>query len=136
MKKIWLVLIVSLALWLTPSGRAQGYGCGGYYGGGGCYSGGWCGLGIGLGLGLGCYGDGCGLSFGIGLPGLWAGFGIGIGGCGSACAQPVYPTPEPFTPNPPPMSAAQMAGHNTRNWAPPPGQINGPTYYWTAPPSH
>ncbi len=143
MKKIWLVLILIASLYSSPFARAGGYACGGWggcYGGGGCYSGGWFG-GLGLGLGVGLYGGDCGwgLSLGIGLPGLWAG--IGFGGCGPVYANPAYVGPTYTTPghvdNPPPvpMSAAQMAGHNTRDWTPPPGQTTGPTYYWTAPPS-
>ena len=148
MKKTWWIVVVIAALYLTPVARAGGYACGGYYGGGwggcyrggGCYSGGWFG-----GLGIGLYGGGCGwgLSLGIGLPGLWAG--VGLGGCGPVYATPAYVGPAFTTtaapiehvdnPPPAPMSAAQMAGHNTRNWTPPPGQTTGPTYFWTAPPS-
>jgi hypothetical protein len=147
MKKTWWIVVVIAALYLTPVARA-GYACGGYYGGGwggcyrggGCYSGGWFG-----GLGIGLYGGSCGwgLSLGIGLPGLWAG--VGFGGCGPVYATPAYvgsaytstagPIEHQDNPPPVPMSAAQMAGHNTRNWTPPPGQTTGPTYFWTAPPS-
>ena len=148
MKKTWWIVVVIAALYLAPVARAGGYGCGGYYGGGwggcygggGCYSGGWLG-----GLGIGLYGGGCGwgLSFGIGLPGLWAG--IGFGGCAPVYATPAYVGPAYTTtgapiehvdnPPPTPMSAGQMAGHNTRDWTPSPGQTTGPTYFWTAPPS-
>ncbi len=144
MKTTWWILVVIAALCFTPVARAGGYACGGYYGGGwgGCYRGGWLG-----GIGIGLYGGGCGwgVSLGVGLPGLWAG--VGFGGYAPVYAtpayvRPVYATAEPpaaspapvYNPVPAPMSAAQMAGHNTRNWTPPPGQTTGPTYYWTAPP--
>ena len=151
MKRIWLGMIVIGLLLVAPIANAGGYACGGYYGGGwggcyrggGCYSGGWCG---GLGLGVGLYAGGCGggFSLGIGLPGLWAG--IGFGGYGPVCSAPAYAYVAPAyttatyaAPADPPapvgMSAAQMAGHNTRNWTPPPGHTTGPTYFWTAPPS-
>ncbi len=141
MKKIWIGLMIMGALCLTPIARADGYACGSYYGSG-CYAGVGCSAGVWLGgLGVGLYGGlgGCGLSLGVGLPGLWAGIGLGLGASG--CAGPAYVgTGYTETPghvdNPPPvpMTAAQMAGHNTRNWAPPPGPYTGPTYYWTAPP--
>jgi hypothetical protein len=135
MKKIWIVLTVVAGLCFTPVARAGGYACGGSYTGGGC--GVWLG-----GLGIGLYGGGCGwgLSLGLGLPGLWAG--VGFGYCTPICTTPAYVSPgytvvEGYVDNPPtvPMTAAQMAGHNTRNWTPPPSQGTGPTYYWTAPPS-
>jgi hypothetical protein len=152
MKRIWLMMIGAVALSFTPMANAGGYACGGYYGGGwggcyrggGCYSGGWFG-----GIGLGLYGGGCGWGFslGLGLPGLWAGF--GLGGYGPVCTTPTcvapaytaatYPAPSEVQPAnlpvQPGLSAAQMAGHNTRNWTPPPGPITGPTYFWTAPPN-